>query len=60
MNFAVHPIVTSWELFALAMAYGVGFNLNLNLLKGLPRRLPCGAALEIKSLCAEELGLSHA
>lgn len=51
----VHLIVTSLELFALATAYGVGFNLNLNLLKCLQKRLPCGAALEIKPLCTQEL-----
>lgn len=55
VNLAVHLIVTSLILFALATAHRVGFNLNLNLLKCLQKRLPCGATLEIKSLCAQEL-----
>lgn len=49
-NLAVHLIVTSLELFALATTYGVGFNLNLNLLKYLQNTVLYGAALEIKAL----------
>lgn len=51
VNLAVHLIVTSLELLALATAHGVGFNLNVTLLKCLQKVLPCGASLEIKPLC---------
>lgn len=51
VDLAVHLIVTSLELFALATAYGVGFNLNLNLLRCLQKTLSCGALLEIKPVC---------
>lgn len=61
VNLAVHLIVTSLELFALATAYGVGFNLNVSLLKCLQKVRPAlWCFTGNKAIACIEASLSHA